>query len=239
VIPARNELPNIAGLFDDLGPSRRLLRHVVLADNGSTDGTAAAAAARGAVVVHEPRRGYGGACLAALRWIEAQAQPPEAVAFLDADRSDDPAALPALLEPIAGRRADLVIGSRRRLAEPGALGVAQRFGNRLACGLTALLTGRRYSDLGPFRAVRWRALRSLRMRDTTWGWTVEMQVKAALRGLRVVEVDVPYRRRAAGRSKISRDLRGAAAAGSRILLTVLRVWWEERSHSDRRSTAAD
>lgn len=229
VIPARDEEPNLDPLFEALAPLRgRWLRLVVLADNGSTDGTARLAAGRGAAVVHEPRRGYGAACLRALRFIAEQAEPPDVVAFLDADLADDPAGLPALLEPIEQGRADLVIGSRVRRAERGALGIAQRFGNRVACGLIALLSGRRYTDLGPFRAVRWSTLRELDMRDPSWGWTVEMQAKAALRGVRVLEVEVPYRSRAAGRSKISRDLRTALAAGTKIVTTVVAVWWRHR-----------
>ena len=226
VIPALDEVANIDALFDRLEPFRGTrLRHVVLADNGSSDGTPEAAAARGAVVVSEPRRGYGSACLKALAWIEQQPQAPDAVVFLDADLSDDPASLPVVLEPLESDRADLVIGSRVRRAEPGSLNLVQRFGNRLACGLMALLAGRRYSDLGPFRAVRWTALQRLAMADRTWGWTVEMQMKAALLGVPSIEVDVPYRKRPGGRSKISGTLRGVVAAGTKIIVTIVVLWW--------------
>ena len=229
VIPALNEASNIDALFDALAPLRaEVVRHVIVADNGSTDGTAEAAAARGAVVVHEPKRGYGAACLKAIRWIEHQETPPEILAFLDADLSDDPAALPDVLAPIEAGRADLVIGSRVRLAEPGALSLGQRIGNRVACSLIRLLTGRRYHDLGPLRALTWTTLERLEMADQTWGWTVEMQTKAALLDIPSVEVDVPYRRRAGGRSKISRNLRVATAAGVKIFATIIGLWWKYR-----------
>ncbi|MHC4416533.1 MAG: glycosyltransferase family 2 protein [Planctomycetota bacterium] len=233
VIPALNEASNIDALFDALEPLRgTILRHIVLADNGSTDSTADRAAARGAVVVHEPARGYGAACLQAIEWLAEQDTPPETVAFLDADLSDDPAALPALLAPIEQGRAQLVIGSRPRRAAPGALTFGQRVGNRLACRLMAMLTGRRYRDLGPFRALRWSTLERLQMTDRTWGWTIEMQTKAALLGIPTLEVDVPYRRRASGRSKISGSLRGAAAAGTKIIWTIISVWWRNRKIRD-------
>ncbi len=227
VIPALDEAATIDPLLDALEPFRgELVRHVILADNGSTDGTPDAAAARGAVVVCEPRRGYGGACRKALEWIGKQPEPPDVVAFLDADLSDDPSALPSLLEPIAQGKAELVIGSRVRLAEPGALNLVQRFGNSLACLLMWLTTGHRYHDLGPFRAIRWETLGRLAMTDRTWGWTVEMQAKAALAKVPVLEVDVPYRRRAAGRSKISGTVSGVARAGTKIILTIFTVWWQ-------------
>ncbi|MCH7797090.1 MAG: glycosyltransferase family 2 protein [Planctomycetes bacterium] len=232
IIPAVDEVANIDPLFDALEPLRGgVLRHVVLADNGSTDGTPEAAARRGAVVVREPKRGYGAACLKALKWIGDLDEPPEIVAFLDADLSDDPGALPAVLAPIEQGRAELVIGSRVKRAEPGALNFVQRFGNGLACLLIQVTTGRRYHDLGPLRAVRFDTLQRLQMADRTWGWTVEMQVKAALAGVPTVEVDVPYRRRVRGRSKISGTVRGVVAAGTRIIYTIIALWWRHRRKS--------
>ena len=201
------------------------MRHVILADNGSRDGTPKLAEAHGAVVVHEPQRGYGAACLRALDWIAARDDPPDVVVFLDADLSDDPAALPDLLAPLAEGKADVTIGSRVKRADPGALNFVQRFGNGLACRLMRLASGRRYHDLGPFRAVRYQTLGRLNMQDRTWGWTVELQLKAALMKIPVVEVDVPYRRRASGRSKISQSFTGTVRAGTKIIWTIAAIWW--------------
>lgn len=237
IIPAFNEVENIDALFDELDPLREagVIHSIILADNGSTDGTADAAKKRGAVVVCEPRRGYGMACLKALEWIEQQDSQSDIIAFLDADLSDDASALPDLLAPIESGDADITIGSRVRKSHPGALNFVQRFGNRLACSLIALFTGRRYSDLGPFRAVTREALKRLNMADRTWGWTVEMQMKAAMLDIPVIEVDVPYRRRRHGRSKISGTVRGVITAGSKIIITIFALRLRRRSI---RATAA-
>lgn len=222
VIPARNEeasLPLVLAGLAALGPERP--RRVVVADNASTDGTARAAREGGAVVVDAPRPGYGSACLAALGWLRANG-PPDIVAFLDADYSDHPEELPRLVAPIARGEADLVIGSRvlgRR--EPGALLPQARAGNLVACLLIRLLYRHRYTDLGPFRAIRWEALERLAMADPDFGWTAEMQVKALRHGLRVAEVPVSYRRRV-GVSKITGTAKGTVLAGYKILWTVLR-----------------
>ncbi len=221
VVPARNEETNITAMMQALPAG--VFRHVVVADNGSTDRTAELAREHGAVVVHESQPGYGAACLAGLKWIGEQA-PPDVVAFLDADLADDPAHLPSVCNPISQGEADMVIGTRVRLAEPGALDPHQRFGNWLACRLIGLTTGRRYRDLGPMRAVSWSALQQLAMADRTWGWTVEMQFKAARQNLRVVEIDVPYRQRRSGKSKISGSLIGSARAGTKIIATIFKLW---------------
>ena len=216
VIPALNEAESIALVLGSLPPG--LIRRVVVCDNGSSDGTRAAAEGAGAIVVREPRRGYGAACLKALELVAAD--PPDAVLFLDADLSDDPAEAADILAPIAAGRADLVIGSRVLGArEPGALTPQARFGNWLATRLLRSLYGVRWTDLGPFRAIRWDAFVSLRMQDPDFGWTVEMQVKAARAGLRGMELPVRYRRRI-GRSKISGTLVGSVRAGAKILGTI-------------------
>jgi glycosyltransferase involved in cell wall biosynthesis len=216
VIPALNEEASLPAVLADLPPVDR----VIVADNGSTDRTAEVARAAGAIVVHEPRRGYGSAVLAGLARLAAD--PPGIVVILDADHADDPRRLPELIAPIVDGRADLVLSDRSRTAEPGALQPAQRFGNRLATAMIWWSTGHRYRDLGPFRAIRWRALERLEMEDPTWGWNVEMQLKAVQRGLRIVELATPYRARRVGVSKISGTVRGSLRAGGRILWAVRR-----------------
>ena len=221
IIPAYNEEGSIARVVEEV--PRGLVRDILVCDNASTDATAARARAAGATVVPAPRRGYGSACLAGLAHVGARprAEWPEAVAFLDGDLSDFPAQLDRVLAPIARGEADLVIGSRalgRR--EGGAMLPHQVFGNWLATTLIRLRWGVRFTDLGPFRAVRYGALRELGMADPDFGWTVEMQVKAAKRGLRSVEVPVDYRNRAAGRSKVSGSLRNSYLAGQKILFTI-------------------
>lgn len=221
LIPARDEQGNIPALFDALPLTS--FRQVVVVDNASTDQTASMAAERGAVVVTEAQPGYGAACLAGLAWLATQDPPPDIVCFFDADLADDPDALERLWAPIAQGRADLVIASRPRLAEPGALTPPQRFGNALACGLIWLCTGKKYTDLGPMRAIGWDSLQSLDMRDRTWGWTVEMQYKAAARGLRTLEIDTAYRPRHAGKSKISGSIVTSIKAGWKILSTIAQL----------------
>lgn len=219
VIPALNEEEALPGTLARVPPS--LFRLVLVADNGSTDRTAEVARAAGAEVVVEARRGYGAACLRALA-----ALPPEidAVVFLQADGSEDPAEAAQLLAPIYEDRADLVIGSRTLgRAEPGALAPHQALGNRLATALIRWLYGQTYTDLGPFRAIRRAALERLGMRDRTYGWTVEMQIRALQHGLRILEVPVTYRPRVAGQGKVSASLTASLRAGSKIIWTVLRL----------------
>ena len=220
VIPARNEEASLPRLLAEI--PRAGVREVVVVDNGSSDRTAEVARSGGATVVRERRHGYGAACLAGLAHLRLR--PPDIVAFLDADGSDDPAELPLLLAPLRESRADLVIGSRTLGgAEPGSLGPVQRFGNRLAVALIRRLFGARFTDLGPFRAVRWETLERLGMRDRDYGWTVEMQARAARAGCRCVEVPVRHHRRRAGRSKVAGTLRGSLGAGWKILFTIVRV----------------
>lgn len=216
VIPALNEEESIALVVRDIPRDR--VAAVIVADNGSTDRTAEAARASGAIVVHEPRRGYGYACLAGIA--RAKEFRPAIVAFLDGDYSDYPEELPSILEPIRAEGCDFVVGSRmtgRR--EPRAMPPQSLFGNALAGVLIRLFWGVRFTDLGPFRAIRAEALERLGMRDGTYGWTVEMQVKAAKLGLRCAEVPVRYRRRI-GRSKVSGTLEGTVKASVKILGTI-------------------
>lgn len=219
VIPALNEEAAVGGVVREI--PRSLVHEIIVVDNGSTDRTAAVAAAAGARVVSEPRRGYGAACRAgALAAADA-----DVLVFLDGDRNEDPTEMAGVLAPVLAGEADLVIGSRvRGGAAPGALTLQQRVGNRVVTGLVRLLYGVRLSDIGPFRAVPARVLRDLRMEHPTYGWPVEMVVKAARRGYRIVEVPVSCRRRL-GRSKVAGTLRGSVLAGYHLVLTTLRYAW--------------
>jgi hypothetical protein len=190
---------------------------VLVVDNGSTDATANLARRAGAEVVYEPAPGYGAACLAGLAVLRED--PPAVVAFADADGSDGVENLPLLLDMLGEGRHDLALAWR--IPENSeALSVQQRFGNWLATRLIRMLWGHAYGDLGPLRAITWESLERLNMSDRTFGWTVEMQIRALKAGLRVVELPLPYRTRIAGRSKISRTLSGVMRAGWKILWVI-------------------
>lgn len=223
LIPAWNEEKSLPLVLADLPKS--WVRQVVVCDNGSTDLTVAVAEAAGAVVVRQPARGYGNACLAGIRYLRSlpPSERPEIVVFLDGDYSDYPEELPLIIAPILSGEQDLVIGSRRLGGmAAGAMTFPQRFGNWLAPLLIRWLYGYRFSDLGPFRAIRWDKLLALDMQDQNFGWTVEMQVKAARQNLRCTEVPVRYRKRAAGKSKVSGTLKGATLAGVKIIATIFK-----------------
>lgn len=215
VIPALDEERSIEAVVRSV--DRSTVSQILVGDNGSRDRTAELARAAGADVVVVPERGYGAACAAALERIDASI---DIVVFMDADGSDDASEMPALLEPIMRNEADLVIGSRPLGdIEPGALTPQQRVGNWLATFLIRILFRHRYTDLGPFRAIRSTTLDEIGMRDRRYGWTVEMQIRALQIGARVVEVPVTYRRRI-GKSKISGTLSGVLKAGFWILYTI-------------------
>lgn len=216
IIPALNEASSIALVLNEI--PKAWVRRVVVVDNGSDDDTPDIARAHGAHVVLEPRRGYGSACLAGLAKLAED--PPEVVVFLDADYSDHPEELVRLLAPMIANQADMVIGSRTiGIREPGALLPQAIFGNKLACVLIELLYGYRFTDLGPFRAITWSALERISMEDTNFGWTVEMQIKAAAHQISSVEVPVSYRKRV-GVSKITGTIEGTIKAGYKILYTI-------------------
>ena len=224
IIPALNEESAIGDVLDEIPGG--LFEQVIVADNGSTDRTSEVASSHGAAVVAEPRRGYGNACLKALSHLP---EGTEIVAFMDGDGSDVATELGTLLAPIEDGRADLVLGSRELgEAERGAVNVHQRLGNLLATFLIRLLFRHRYTDLGPFRAIRVSSLEALDMRDRNYGWTIEMQIKALRAGLRVLEVPASYRQRRAGVSKVSGNAWGSFAAGVKILWTIARLCFASR-----------
>jgi glycosyltransferase involved in cell wall biosynthesis len=222
IIPTRNEVSAISRVLADLPAN--LVNEVLVVDSNSTDGTPEIAAKMGACVVHEPRRGYGRACLTGLACADA----PDVVVFLDGDYSDRPSELPILLAPIIEGRADITLGSRLQgQRSAGALPWHQVLGNRLAASLIRLLYGLEITDLGPFRAGRAEVLRALALEETTYGWAVEMILKGALRGCRIVEVPVSYHPRI-GKSKISGTLKGTIGAAWFILSLIVRYYFRHR-----------
>ena len=219
VIPALNEEKVIAQAVRAIPPGTA--SEIIVVDNGSVDRTAEEARGAGAAVVSEPARGYGRACRAGVRAVSDDC---EIIVLMDADLSDDPCEMLLLIQPIVEQGYDFVLGSRilgRR--ETGSMSAAQVFGSRLASLLIRLFYGVRYTDMGPFRAIRKSALELLDMRQETYGWSIEMQTKAAARGLRVKEVPVTWRHRAAGQSKVAGTVSGSVRAGARIIWTILNV----------------
>ena len=223
IIPAFNEEKSIALVLKSLPWS--YLRDVIVSDNGSSDQTATVAQKEGAIVVSEPRKGYGNACLKAIAHIASRprAEQPDVVVFLDGDFSDYPEELPMLVQPLLNESFDLVIGSRvLGKRERGALLPQQQFGNWLATTLIRWIYGYTFTDLGPFRAIRWEKLLALQMEDPNFGWTVEMQIKAAKQQFSCTEVPVRYRKRV-GISKVSGTIRGTFLAGHKILWLIFKL----------------
>lgn len=222
IIPALNEEKSIALVINDL--PKGLIRHIYVCDNQSSDATKSKALSAGAKVISATERGYGAACFRGIQHIHnlGAAQFPDVVVFIDADYSDYPAELPLLISKLQSEKLDMVIGSRvLGKSEKGALSNVQRFGNQLATFLIRILFNVKYTDLGPFRAIRFIKLLSLNMEDRNYGWTVEMQVKAAKMKFRIGEVAVSYKNRI-GESKISGTFRGIIGAGSKILLIIFK-----------------
>lgn len=227
IIPALNEEKSIEFVLRDI--PREFDSEVIVVDNNSSDNTSVCAKRGGAMVLRETKRGYGNACLKGIDY--AKSLNPEVIVFLDADYSDHPDELPKLLQKM-DEGYDLVIGSRTLgNAEPGALRPQARWGNRLAVFLIKLFWGYKYTDLGPFRAIKWDKLLELNMKDKNFGWTVEMQMKAAKLGFNVAEVPVSYRKRI-GISKVTGTFTGTIKAGYKILFTIFRYAFVESLLSD-------
>ena len=222
IIPAYNEAPSIGMVLKDIPD---LVSEVIVVDNGSTDNTAQVAQKHGATVYHEPRKGYGYACLKGLE--KCSKNPPDIVVFLDGDYSDYPEDLNKIVNPIIEEKVVFCVGTRsKNLREKGAITIQQVFGNALACFLMRLLYKGNFTDLGPFRAIRWDTLNSLGMKDKTYGWTIEMQLKILRRKLAYVEVPVRYRRRI-GVSKVSGTVKGTLMAGYKILTWIGKFYFSK------------
>ncbi len=220
IIPVYNEADSIAYVIRDI--PKDLVRHIIVCNNNSTDDTPDIARRSGAIVVDAPARGYGNACLKGIAYIAGQNIKPDIVVFLDGDYSDYPGQLPEVVAPIILENFDMVIGSRALgKMEQGSMMPQQIFGNWLATRLIKIFFGYTFTDLGPFRAIRYDRLLELQMTDKTYGWTVEMQVKAAKKGFRCKEVAVDYKKRI-GESKVSGTIKGTILAGYKILWTIFK-----------------
>ena len=214
IIPAYNEQDSISHVLKDIP---KHVREVIVVSNASTDETEAVAAQGGATVLQENKRGYGNACLKGLDYVAAQTQKPDIIVFLDGDYSDYPEQLNDIIKPILEQDVDMVIGARdKRFRESGSMTIPQVFGNWLATSLMRLFFGARFTDLGPFRAMKYESLLALGMEDQTYGWTVEMQLKVLKKKMTYTEVPVKYRNRI-GVSKVSGTVKGAIFAGIKIL----------------------
>lgn len=220
IIPALNEEKAIGKVINDLPEG--IFRHIIVANNGSTDRTSIVAQNHGAIVIDEHQKGYGAACLKALDYISSLSDHPDIVLFLDGDYSDYPQQSIDVLRPIIDEDYDFVIGSRvLGQADSGALTPVQKFGNWLSTLLIRLIYGYKFTDLGPFRAIKYNQLINLNMQDMNYGWTVEMQIKAAKNKLIITEVPVDYRCRV-GTSKVSGTIKGSFLAGYKILWTIFK-----------------
>lgn len=221
IIPVYNEEASIGKVLDEI--PMEIIRNVVVCNNGSTDHTADVAISRGAILLNQPLKGYGNACLKGMEYLAGLDAKPDIVVFLDGDYSDFPEEMYSVVQPIIRDSKDLVIGSRTLgTMEQGAMMPQQIFGNWLATNLIRIIYQYHFTDLGPFRAIRYDKLVEMNMQDKTFGWTVEMQVKAAKAGMKTAEVAVKYRKRI-GHSKVSGTVKGTVLAGYKILWTIFKL----------------
>ncbi len=223
IIPAYNEEKSIGNVLQDI--PKDLVREIIVCNNASTDNTKAIALAKGAIVVDQPEKGYGNACLKGIAYLKEKSieEQPDIVVFLDGDYSDHPEEMHKLVQPIIEDGIDMVIGSRSMgNLQKGAMMPQQIFGNWLATTLIKFFYNYQFTDLGPFRAITWKHLTAIDMQDRDFGWTVEMQVKAAKFGLKCIEVPMTYRKRI-GVSKVSGTVRGTILAGHKILWTIFKL----------------
>ena len=220
IIPAYNEENSIGKVIGDI--PKGLVEKVIVVNNNSNDATDINAEKAGAIVLHETRPGYGSACLKGMEFVAGLSIKPDIIVFIDADYSDHPEEMPLLIDPIINSNKDMVIGSRALgIKEKGSMTIQQVFGNWLATRLMKKMYKVNYTDLGPFRAIKYDKLLEINMQDITYGWTVEMQIKAAKLKMNVCEVPVNYRKRI-GFSKISGTLKGTVMAGYKIISTLLK-----------------
>ena len=219
IIPAFNESKSIGKVIAGIPD---LVNETIVVNNASTDNTETIAKEQGATVLREPRKGYGYSCLKGIDYLQTKVNPNDIIVFLDGDYSDFPDEISMLIAPILESDVDMVIGSRALgVREPGSMLFQQIAGNWLATALIKLFYNAHFTDLGPFRAIQWKALQQLDMKDKTFGWTVEMQVKAAKHRLKFTEVAVNYRQRI-GVSKVSGTIYGTIMAGYKIVLTIFK-----------------
>lgn len=221
IIPVYNEADAIGNVINEI--PKHIVRHIVVCNNGSKDDTSTVAKQHGAIVVDQPLKGYGNACLKGMEYIASLSQKPNIIVFLDGDYSDYPEEMTSLILPITSGQADMVIGSRALGdLEDGAMMPQQIFGNWLATTLIKKIYNYHFTDLGPFRAIKYESLMQMEMEDKTFGWTVEMQVKAAKLKMKTTEIPVRYRKRI-GKSKVSGTLKGTILAGHKILWTIFKL----------------
>ena len=222
IIPALNEENSIGQVINSLP---KIYHQLIVVDNGSNDSTRKIAKKNGAIVLIEKNRGYGNACLRGIQFLKKT--PPDIVVFLDGDFSDFPQEIKKIIKPIEQKKVDFVIGSRiKSLREKGSMTPQQIFGNKLACFLLKLIYGGKFTDLGPFRAIKWDTLMDLNMIDKTYGWTIEMQLKVLRKKISYTETPVRYRRRI-GNSKISGTLKGSLLAGIKIIGWIVKYYFKK------------